>query len=597
MIRTVLIANRGEIAVRVIRGCRSVGVRAAVVHSSPDSDALHTRLADVAIALDGETAAETYLDAEKVLAAAQAAGADAVHPGYGFLAENASFADAVAAAGLTWIGPPAEAIRAMGDKVTARATAAAAGVAGVPGTKDPVASADEVVAFAEEHGYPVVIKAAAGGGGRGMRVVQSSEDAGPAIEAARREAGSSFGDDHVYVEKYLEWPRHVEVQVLADQHGRCIAIGERDCSVQRRHQKLVEEAPAPNLSGTVREGLARAAVAVAKAVRYVGAGTVEFLVEGEHFYFLEMNTRLQVEHPVTEMVFGLDLVAEQIRIAAGEPLDTSGIEPRGHAIECRINAEDPAGGRFLPHPGTVTRLDIPHGPGLRFDAGYAAGDSVSPFYDNLVGKLIVWGRDREAARRTMIDALRDLRVEGVPTTASAQVAILEHPDFIGVEHATPWLERGAIEFPDAGGALAAAVEPEVANGGERDVIVGGRRYWLGPPAGGEVARPPTSARSQPPRRAEAARRPSRSTPSGTGAHRRATPTVAAEGSITSPMQGTVISVGVESGEEVQRGHVLLVLEAMKMENQVVADRDGTVVELRVVVGDSVASGDVLAVIE
>jgi acetyl-CoA/propionyl-CoA carboxylase biotin carboxyl carrier protein len=609
MIRTVLIANRGEIAVRVIRGCRSLGLQAAVVHSSPDAGALHTRLADSAIALDGTTAAETYLNVDKVIAAAQAAGADAVHPGYGFLAENAAFAEAVAAAGLTWIGPPAAAIRAMGDKVTARATAARAGIAGVPGTEGPVASADEVLSFADEHGYPLVIKAAAGGGGRGMRVVRTSEDVGPAIEAARREAGASFGDDHVYVEKYLEWPRHVEVQILCDGHGRSLAIGERDCSVQRRHQKLIEEAPAPNLSGAVRRGLADAAVAVARAVGYVGAGTVEFLVEGDRFYFLEMNTRLQVEHPVTEMVFGVDLVAEQLRIAAGQPLSIADIEPRGHAIECRINAEDPAGGRFLPHPGAVARLDVPQGPGLRFDAGYAAGDVVSPFYDNLVGKLIAWGRDREAARRVMIDALRELRVEGIPTTAPAQIAILEHPDFIGVDHATPWLESGAVALPagqSAGGngedLVAAPVEAGSAVGGaedEREVIVVGRRYWLGPPVGAEPSdRRPASARprSEPPLR-DSARRADGGGRAAAGDEQRAAARVALEGAITSPMQGTVISVGVEPGAKVERGRTLLVLEAMKMESEIVADRDGTVTELRVTVGDSVASGDVLAVIE
>jgi acetyl-CoA/propionyl-CoA carboxylase biotin carboxyl carrier protein len=597
MFGTVLVANRGEIAVRVIRGCHALGLRAVAVHSTADDGALHVRLADAAIRLDGTSAADTYLDGDKLIAAAKAAGAEAIHPGYGFLAENAEFAEAVIAAGLEWIGPPAAVIRSMGDKVTARATAARAGVAGVPGTEGAVDSADVVQAFGAQHGYPLVIKAAAGGGGRGMRVVRAAGEAADAIESARREAGASFSNDEVYVEKYLEWPRHVEVQLLCDQHGHFLAIGERDCSVQRRHQKLIEEAPAPDLSEPTRRGLREAAVAVARAVGYVGAGTLEFLVEGDDFFFLEMNTRLQVEHPVTEMVFGVDLVVAQLKVAAGESLELPDLGPRGHAIECRINAEDPAHGRFLPHPGAITRLDAPQGPGLRFDAGYAAGDVVSPFYDNLVGKLIAWGADREAARRSLITALRDLRVEGIPTTAPAQITILEHADFIAVEHATPWLERLSAEFPaaSAGAAIEPAAAPDAADRRDREVHVAGRRYWLEPPVETEP-RPRRHVKRRP--AGETRRRPAgdgQLRPQTSDGASRRPPSSTVEGSITAPMQGTVISVSVESGTVVERGQILLVLEAMKMENQIIADRPGTI-ELRVAVRDSVASGDVLAVI-
>ncbi|HWI21555.1 MAG TPA: biotin carboxylase N-terminal domain-containing protein [Baekduia sp.] len=578
--QSVLIANRGEIAVRIARTCRALGLTTVAVHSTPDAEALHVKVADKSFDLGGTAASENYLDSEKILEAAAATGAEAVHPGYGFLSENAEFAQAVLDSGLIWIGPPPSAIVAMGDKVAARAVAAGAGVAGVPGSDGPVEVAQEVSDFGASHGWPVVIKAAAGGGGRGMRVVRSPDQAEAAIEAARREALASFGDDTVYVERYLEWPRHVEVQVLADGAGAVVALGERDCSVQRRHQKLVEEAPAPGLSDDLRARLHDAAVAVTRAVDYRGAGTLEFLVEDDEFFFLEMNTRLQVEHPVTELVFGVDLVAEQLRIAAGEPmtdwLDTA--TPRGHAIECRINAEDPAGGRFLPSPGTITRLDMPEGPGVRFDGGFRAGDEISQFYDNLIGKLIVWAPDRATATRGMLEALDGLRIEGVATTASAARIIVGHDDFAAVRHATPWLERD-VDIPES--ATPADNVGPVGGAEEHVVWVNDRRYILEPPltsssGATEVPAPrkraPQSGNERP--RAERRTRP-------------------VDGSVLAPMQGTVIKVAAAVGAIVAEGDVVCVLEAMKMENELVAPHAGIVEELHVAEGQRVSSGELL----
>jgi acetyl-CoA/propionyl-CoA carboxylase, biotin carboxylase, biotin carboxyl carrier protein len=584
-LKTILIANRGEIAVRVIRACHALGVRAAVVHSTPDAGALHVRMADAAVPLAGSSPAETYLDGGAVIRAAKHVGADAVHPGYGFLAENAVFAAEVIAAGLEWIGPPPDAIRLMGDKITARATAERAGVHGVPGTACATVAVEGVAEFAASHGFPIVVKAAAGGGGRGMRIVRSVTEIENGVQAARREALASFGNDDVYVEKYLEWPRHVEVQVFADRHGNCVAIGDRDCSVQRRHQKLIEEAPAPDLSRELRDELAESAVKVAREVGYVGAGTVEFLVEGGRIHFLEMNTRLQVEHPVTELVFGVDLVVEQLRVASGARLsfDAATLSARGHAIECRLNAEDPAGGSFIPQSGVITDLRVPHGPGLRFDGGFDAGDEISPYYDSLIGKLIAWGANREAAVRTMVTALRDLRVGGLPTTAPAQQAILEHPDFLAVGHATPWLETGVVELP---GASEATENEATAGGGEEEVWVNGRRYWLGPP--------PAEAAGTPSPAASVARRPRNGPPARS---RRNDSPEGSDGVVRAPMQGTVISVSVEPGKSVQHGEVLLVMEAMKMESQIVAGREGMVSEVRVTAGESVASGTVLVVLD
>jgi len=588
----VLIANRGEIAVRVIRACKELGIGTVAVYSELDRDALHVRLADEAFALGGETAADSYLNTEAILDAIERSGADGVHPGYGFFSENADFAKAIIdKPGVAWIGPPPEAIEVMGDKISSRHAATRANVAGVPGTDEPITTADEVHAFAEEHGWPVAIKAAYGGGGRGMKVVTADDSAHEAIEAAQREAKAYFGRDEIYLERYLTWPRHVEMQVIADTHGNCVWVGERDCSAQRRHQKLVEESPAPDFPDDVRRAMGEASVAVAKACGYVNAGTVEFLYQDGEFYFLEMNTRLQVEHPVTEMVSGLDLAAEQIRVASGEPLSFTqeDIELRGHAIECRINAEDPAGGAFLPSPGKITSLTIPQGYGVRWDGGYEAGDEISQYYDNLVGKLIVWGADRDVAVKRMLRALDEMEVGGIATTIPADVAILSHPDFVEAKHSTKWVEEtldlsGVSAAPAAVPAEDDEAEPKVRR--DVDVEVNGKRFavkvWVPESAAAPVAAG-GGARAARPRRA--------SSDSGHGGG------AVGAGSVTVPMQGTIVKVLVEVGDDVEAGQAVCVLEAMKMENNINAETGGTVTEVKVAPGDSVGSGDVVVVIE
>lgn len=583
MLNKVLIANRGEIAVRVIRTCRELGIATVAVYSELDRDALHVRLADEAYALGGQTAAESYLNTEAILDAIEKSGADAVHPGYGFFSENTDFARAITARGVTFIGPPPEAIEVMGDKISSRIAAQEAGVSGVPGRNDTLSTPDEVIAFGDEYGWPVAIKAAYGGGGRGMKVVHSADEAKDALESAQREAQSYFGRSECYVERYLTWPRHVEMQVIADTHGNYLWLGERDCSAQRRHQKLIEESPAPNFPDEVRRAMGEAAVKVSRACGYVNAGTVEFLFQDGEFYFLEMNTRLQVEHPVTELVTGLDLVEWQLRIAAGEalPFSQDDVARTGHAIEVRINAEDPTGGRFTPSPGTITRFDEPSGPGVRLDAGYAEGDTVSQYYDNLIAKLIVWGPDRERARRRLLRAIEETRIEGVATTLPADVAILEHEDFVNGTHSTKWVEERldllslnvSVEHGDGPDALV-----------RRDVTteVNGRRFnvalWL--PEGAGVAAPAASGGKASPRRAKS------SEVAGTGS-----------GSVQVPMQGTIVKVSVAVGDSVEAGQTVVILEAMKMENAVAATKAGVVKEIRVAAGDAVSAGDVVVVIE
>ncbi len=596
MLTKVLIANRGEIAVRVIRTCRELGIATVAVYSDVDRSALHVRLADEAYALGGDTAAESYLNVAKILDAIRRSGADGVHPGYGFLSENADFARAVIAEGVAWIGPPPEAIEIMGDKISSRLAAERAQVVGVPGTTEVTTSADQVVAFGEAHGWPVAIKAAYGGGGRGMRVVASAADAPAALESAEREALKSFGRSESYLERYLPWPRHVEVQVFADARGHCVYLGTRDCSAQRRHQKLIEEAPAPGIPGPVEAAMGQAAVKVARACGYVNAGTVEFLYQDGEFYFLEMNTRLQVEHPVTEEVTGLDLVALQLKVASGErlPFAQDQISRRGHAMEVRINAEDPAGGRFLPSPGPITRFRRPDGLGVRTDSGYDEGDTVSQFYDNLVAKLIVWGGDREEARHRMLRALRETEIEGIATTIPADVAILEHPDFIAVQHATAWVEQrldlSAVSSPAPAAASLEGGPPALVQR-DVDVEVNGRRYqvklWVP-----DLPPPPAGAGAG---AAGGGRGPARPRPFSASA-RAASGAAGGGGNVTVPMQGTMVQVLVAVGDTVEVGQAVCILEAMKMENHITAEKAGTVTQVKVAPGDSVGAGDVVVVI-
>jgi acetyl-CoA/propionyl-CoA/long-chain acyl-CoA carboxylase, biotin carboxylase, biotin carboxyl carrier protein len=589
MFAKVLIANRGEIAVRVIRTCRELGVATVAVYSELDRDALHVRLADEAWALGGRTAAESYLNTEAILDAIRSSGAEAVHPGYGFFSENTDFARAVTGEGVVFVGPPPEAIEVMGDKISSRRAAERAGVAGVPGRSEPLTSPDELIAFGAEVGWPVAVKAAYGGGGRGMKVVAGPDEAAAAMESARREAKASFGRDELYPERYLDWPRHVEMQIMADTHGATVWLGERDCSAQRRHQKLVEETPAPGLADDVRRRMGDAAVRVAEACGYVNAGTVEFLYQDGEFFFLEMNTRLQVEHPVTEMVTGIDLVAEQLAVAAGEPLSfgQQDLERRGHAIECRINAEDPAGGAFLPAPGRIDRLEAPDGIFCRFDAGYASGDEVSQYYDNLVGKLVVWGRDRDEARRRMLRALDEMVVDGVATTVPAHRAIVGHPDFAAGEHSTRWVEE-RLDLSNVAATPSPAPSADDGHGAEPrvrrdvDVEVDGRRYrvalWVPETVGVAAAGGPRRPRLR------------HAGPGGSGG-------AAGAGNVTVPMQGTVVKVLVAVGDAVEVGQAVCVLEAMKMENNITAEKAGTVRELRAEAGQAVGAGDVVMVIE
>jgi acetyl-CoA/propionyl-CoA carboxylase biotin carboxyl carrier protein len=584
VLKKVLIANRGEIAVRVIRTCREMGISTVAVYSELDRNALHVRMADEAYALGGQSAAESYLNTEAILDVIERSGADAVHPGYGFFSENTDFARAITSRGVTFIGPPPEAIEIMGDKISSRLAAEKAGVEGVPGRNETLSDPAEVVAFGNEFGWPIAIKAAYGGGGRGMKVVNAADEAPSALESAQREAQSYFGRPECYLERYLTRPRHIEMQVLADGHGNTLWLGERDCSAQRRHQKLIEESPAANFPDHVRQAMGAAAVKVSRACGYVNAGTVEFLYQDGEFFFLEMNTRLQVEHPVTELVTGLDLVEWQLRIAAGERLDFAQDEivRTGHAIEVRINAEDPSGGRFVPSPGTITRFDQPSGPGVRLDAGFHAGDTISPYYDNLIAKLIVWAPDRERARRRMLRAIEETLIEGVSTTLPADVVILSDEEFVNGTHSTNWVEAD-LDFSNLPAPEAAAVS--VGDGTVRKDVtaeVNGRRVtvalWI--PDSGDDGLPRAHSTAAKPRRQHHAG-------------------VVGSGSnnVTVPMQGTVVKVNVEVGQEVEAGETVIILEAMKMENSVNAEKAGVVKTIKVAAGDSVGAGDVVVVIE
>ena len=587
MLKKILIANRGEIAVRVIRAAREMGIATVAVYSELDRNALHVRLADEAYALGGQTAAESYLNTEAILKAITDSGADAVHPGYGFFSENSDFAQAITDMGVAFIGPPPAAIVEMGDKVSSRKAALRGGAPIVPGTTEFVTTAKEITDFGNEFGWPIAIKAAFGGGGRGMKVVQSAAEVQEAMDSAQRESKNFFGRDEIYVERYLTWPRHIEVQLVGDKHGNVVWISTRDCSAQRRHQKLIEEAPAPGLPAGVEEAMGAAAVKAAKAVGYYNAGTVEFIFQDGEFFFLEMNTRLQVEHPVTEVITGIDLVEWQIRVASGETLPMTQEEVlaarRGHAIEIRINAENPAGGKFLPSPGPITKLVAPDGFGVRFDGGYESGDEISQYYDNLVGKLIVWGRDRDVAIARTIRALNELVVEGIATTIPADIAILEHPDFQAITHSTKWVEE-VLDLSNVG------VAPIVGGGNDDEpmverkttVEVNGRRFgvkiWV-PESAGTAA--PAAKAKKPARSASA---------SGGGAG-------GGSGKVEVPMQGTIVKVLVEVGQAVEAGQSVVVLEAMKMENQIEADKSGTVKAVNVKPGDTVGAGDVVVVIE
>jgi len=581
-VRKVLIANRGEIAVRIARACRDAGLISVAVYGEADLDALHVTMADEAYALGGLTAAESYLDIGKILQAAADSGADAVHPGYGFLAENADFARAVSDAGLTWIGPPAAAIEALGDKVRARHIARQVGAPLAAGTDGPVSGADEAVAFAAEHGLPIAIKAAFGGGGRGLKVARTAAEIPSQYESAVREAVAAFGRGECFVERYLDRPRHVETQCLADRHGNVVIVSTRDCSLQRRHQKLVEEAPAPFLTAAQDKLLRTASADILRAAGYAGAGTCEFLIGHDGTVsFLEVNTRLQVEHPVTEEVTGVDLVREMFRIADGEPLSISDPEIRGHSIEFRINAED-AGRGFLPAPGTITGWRQPSGPGVRLDAGYAVGMTVPQAFDSLIAKLIITGANREQALQRARRALAEFEIDGMPTVLPFHRAVVADPAFTDEPFRvhTRWIETEfAAAIPPYHGEAGAA--PNDAPPRERIVVeVGGKRLEVIVPAGLGSAGPAAPAPAARRRRAAG-----RGGDGGGGAPSR--------DELVSPMQGTIVKIVAADGAQVKAGDTIVVLEAMKMEQPLTAHKSGTVTGLSLTVGQTVPAGAVI----
>ena len=581
-LQKVLIANRGEIAVRVIRACKDAGIGSVAVYADPDRDALFVRLADEAYSLEGSTPAETYLNIDKIIRVAADAGADSVHPGYGFLAENAGFASAVLDAGLVWIGPPPSAIESLGDKVRARHIAEKVGAPLVSGTADPVEDAEEVIAFAEEFGLPIAIKAAFGGGGRGLKVARSMDEVADLFDSAVREAVGAFGRGECFVERYLDQPRHVETQCLADTHGNVVVVSTRDCSLQRRHQKLVEEAPAPFLSEEQVTKLYESSKAILREAGYVGAGTCEFLVgQDGTISFLEVNTRLQVEHPVSEEVTGLDLVREMFRIAAGEELGYDDPPVSGHSIEFRINAED-AGRNFMPAPGTLTHWHAPSGPGVRLDEGYDAGETVPGSFDSLIGKLVVTGRDRTQALERSRRALAEFVIDGMPTVIPFHRAVVADPAFIGDGDSfgvyTSWIET---EFDNTiqpwSGEPAQAPNDEAGERQKVVVEVGGKRLEVVLPGGlGGLAGTGGNG----------GRKPKRTRAKKAGA-------AASGDSVTSPMQGTIVKIAVEEGQSVAEGDVIVVLEAMKMEQPLKAHKSGTVTGLQAEVGATVTNGAVI----
>ncbi|MFF2860255.1 acetyl/propionyl/methylcrotonyl-CoA carboxylase subunit alpha [Streptomyces rubiginosohelvolus] len=582
--RKVLIANRGEIAVRVARACRDAGIASVAVYAEPDRDALHVRAADEAFALGGDTPAASYLDMAKVLQAAADSGADAIHPGYGFLSENAEFAQAVLDAGLTWIGPPPAAIRDLGDKVAARHIAQRAGAPLVAGTPDPVSGSDEVVAFAEQNGLPIAIKAAFGGGGRGLKVARTLEEIPELYDSAVREAVAAFGRGECFVERYLDKPRHVETQCLADQHGNVVVVSTRDCSLQRRHQKLVEEAPAPFLTQAQNDELYAASKAILKEAGYVGAGTVEFLVglDGT-ISFLEVNTRLQVEHPVTEEVTGIDLVREMFRIADGEELGYGDPAVRGHSFEFRINGEDP-GRNFLPAPGTVTLFAPPTGPGVRLDAGVESGSVIGPAWDSLLAKLVITGATREQALQRAARALAEFQVEGMATAIPFHRAVVTDPAFTADPFTvhTRWIET---EFVNDIKPFSAPADADAEDEAGRETVVvevGGKRLEVSLPSslGMSLARTGLAAGAKPKRRAA-----------------KKAGSAASGDSLASPMQGTIVKIAVEEGQEVKEGDLVVVLEAMKMEQPLNAHRSGTIKGLAAEVGASISSGALICEIK
>jgi acetyl-CoA/propionyl-CoA carboxylase biotin carboxyl carrier protein len=577
----VLVANRGEIAIRIFRTLRELDIAAVAVYSEADRGSLHVEYADEAYLLGGGSPAETYLAAERLVGAAVRAGAEAVHPGYGFLAENARFATLVAEAGLVWVGPPPAAIEAMGSKIAARERMRAAGVPIVPGTTEPLESVERLVGLGDELGWPLAIKASAGGGGKGLKVVRNPDEAARAFDSARREGEAYFSDATVYIERYLEDPRHVEAQILADAHGDVLFLGERDCTIQRRHQKLVEETPSPAVGPDLRARIGEVAVAAARAVDYRGAGTIEGLLspDGEWF-FLEMNTRIQVEHTVTEMVTGLDLVREQLFIAAGQPLSLKQEDVRfnGHSIECRINAEDVSHG-FRPAPGRITAYREPAGPGVRVDSGVVVGSEISALYDPMIAKLVVHGQDREHARRRMLRALDEFVIEGPTTLLGFHKALLSHPCFVdgatchGIVESELLAER-AVALSTSQAALAAPSDGNV-QARVRSVEVDGRRFAV------------TVVEAEAPWAGLARERRRRGAGSDGGGRE----------ALASPMQGTVLSVNVAEGDEVDAGQLICIVEAMKMENEIHAHRAGTVRRLSVAAGEPVTTGQIICVVE